>query len=479
MVDPSKNRQNASYSAGVSHESHEIDMVSNFSLHEWLQSESAAGTLDSEGEFTIVQSKAWEKLGEFQLPFPEAWVLKLVQAALSTPYTRLAVVQTREETRFDFTHAPEWSGTELEKAIFDTSYKAAPSLDHLAIAVRALARKKTRPFSIQYADGNRVAWNGSSFSTLDPDAPRAASLTLTVTNYEFGESKIIFSAGNSQAARFRADISGALCEHCHLAGERVTLDSKSLISYWSDPDFGKSDTSHPLTVLKAHPISLWQPIELKGEFYSPQSQLHDKKIAVSLPTEREAITSFSAAAILSFFYRPELFRRDMKLDKWIYHPLDRQSRILWYSDGVIVKREPLGYEGPVGLGLIVSAEGLPTDLTGFTPLDSLEKRERIRQAVALLQPRLKELSQTIGEEPFSVKGLRSDTVVLGFVGATVAFTFPIIGVPWVVGSGFKVSKEMKENKELQFAYNNGLASLVEYFNGFAELYNHEYEFTQD
>ncbi|MCA9781842.1 MAG: hypothetical protein KC800_34225, partial [Candidatus Eremiobacteraeota bacterium] len=273
----------------------------------------------------------------------------------------------------------------------------------------------------------------------------------------------IFSTGNSQAAKFRAEIGCVLIEHCHLAGDRVSLDSRKLTSYWTDPDYGKTDSSHPLTVLKAHPISLWNPIELEGEFYSPQTQLHDKKIAVSIPSKREVIKAFSTAAMLSFFYRPELFRRDMKLDKWIYHPLDRQSRVLWYSDGVIVNREALGFEAPVGVGLIISAEGLPTDLTGFNPLDTPEKRERIRQSVALIQPQIRELSATLGGEAFSVKGLRSDTVVLGFIGATVAFAFPIVGVPWVVSSGFKVSKEMKENKALQSAFNEGFAKLVSYF----------------
>lgn len=436
--------------------------MSNFSLHEWLQTASDAGTLDSEGEFTIAQSKAWEKLGSFQLPFAEAWVLKLVQAALCSPDTRLAVVQTREETRFDFRPAPAWTSAELEKAIFDTSYKGERSLNHLAIAVRALARKKSRPFSIQYGDGTRVAWNGAAFSTLDVEATGPAAFTITVTNYEFGDSKIVFSPGNSQAARFRAEISVALSEHCHLAGERVSLDSKRLGSYWSDPDYGQTETSHPLTVLKAAPVSHWRPIELDTEFFSPRARLDAKTVEVAV-SQGGPLRSFSTAALLSFFYRPQLVRQDLKLDKWLYHPLDRQTRVLWYSDGVIVNREPLGWEGPVGLGLIVSAEGLATDLTGFAPLDTPEKSERVRQAVALIKPELRALGESLPAEPFSVKGLRNDTVVLGFLGATVAFAFPIVGVPWVVSSGFKISKERQENSALQAAFNRGFSELLAFF----------------
>lgn len=442
--------------------------MSGFSLHEWIQSASESGIFDSEGEFTLAQDKAWEKLGSFQLPFPQAWVLKLVQAAFSSPDTRLAVVQTREETRFHFSGAPEWTRLELEKAIFDTAYKGDRSLNHLAIAVRALARKKNRPFSIQDSQGDGVAWNGSSFARLDPGASRGASkadaFSVVVTNYEFGRSRLL---GGGDSARFRAEIAGALHEHCHLSGSRVSLDNKNLTSYWTDPDFGKTETSHPLTVLKAPPVPGWSSIEAKGELCSRQAKLHNKKVAVTLPSGDSEVSSFSSAAMLSFFYRPELVRADMKLDRWVHHPLDRQTRILWHSDGVIVNREPLGLEGPVGVGLVVSAEGLPTDLTGFTPLESPEKRERLRHSVAQIKPLLKALGDTLGEEPFSVNGLRSDTVLLGFLGATVAFAFPIVGVPWVVSSGFKVSKEMRENRALQTAYNEGFSSLLAYFDEYA------------
>jgi hypothetical protein len=436
--------------------------MSTFSLHEWLQSEQAAGTLDSEGEFTLVQSKAWEKLGAFQLPFPEAWVLKLVQAAMAEGSARIAVTQTREETEFELYYAPDWSSIELEKAIFDTQHKAERSLNHLAIAVRALALKRTRPFSMRYSDGHQVAWNGSAFTPLKPDEPRPGTFTLTATNYEFGESKLIFSTGNSRAAQFRAEITKALTEHCHLSGDRITLDSRPLTCYWTDPDFGKTDTSHPLTVLEAEPLQEWTPMTVEGHFLSPVASLNHKKIAVALP-EIESRVSFSVAAMLSFFYRPELFRKDLHLDKWLYHPLNRSSQVLWYDDGVIVSREPLGFEAAVGVGLVVPTEGLPTDLTGFKPSEIQMKRDRIARSIELIRPQISRLRSAIGKDPFAVKGVRPETVVSGFVGAGVAFAVPIIGVPWVVSSGYKISKEVKENKKLQSAYNDAFGEMVSFF----------------
>jgi hypothetical protein len=437
--------------------------VSSFSLHEWLQSEQSAGTFESEGEFTIAQSKAWEKLGAFQLPFPEAWVLKLVQAALIENRGRVAVVQSREETRFSFRNVPDWTSTELEKAIFDTQYKAERSVNHLAIAVRALALQRTRPFALQYADGSQVAWNGSAFTPLEPERPSPGTFTLTVTNYQFDESKLLFSTGNSKAARFRADVVKALVEHCHLSGFRITLDTRPLERYWTDPDFGQTETSHPLAVLKAEPVEEWDSMVFEGHFQGKTADLVQRKIEMALPKRRDTINSVSTAVLLSCFYRPELLRKDMHLDKWFYHPLKRRSRVLWYSDGVIVSREALDFEATVGIGLIVSAHGLPTDLTGFNPLDGPEKKERVAGSLELIRPRLSQFKDGCGEKPFSVKGLRAETVVSGFIGAGVAFALPLLGVPWVVSSGYQISKQVKENNALQTAFNEALNEMFDHF----------------
>ncbi|MFA5504577.1 MAG: hypothetical protein WC314_13220 [Vulcanimicrobiota bacterium] len=437
--------------------------MSSFSLHEWLQSEQAAGTLDSEGEFTIAQSKAWEKLGAFQLPFPEAWVLKLVQAALAWGKSRVAVVQTREETRFDLFNVPDWAPTELERAIFDTQHKAEGSLNHLAVAVRALALQRTRPFSLRYADGSQVAWNGSAFTPLDPDDAKPGVFTLTVTNYRADESKLFFSTGHGNAARFRVQVSKALTDHCHLSGDRITLDTRPLISYWTDPDFGKTESSHPLTVVKAAPLAEWKPMVVEGHFMSPLAKFTEKNVEMMMPPGISSRNTFSTAAILSFFCRNELVRESLQLDKWLYHPLNKRSQVLWYSDGVIVSREPLSFDSTVGLGVIVSAEGLPTDLTGFTPLKGPEKEARVARSLAALRPELSRLQEAVGEAPFAVTGQRVPTVVSGLIGAGVAFALPVLGVPWVLASGYKIAKGIKENSSLETAYNDAFTELVDHF----------------
>lgn len=437
--------------------------MSEFSLHQWLQSEQAAGTLESEGQFTIVQSKAWEKLGAFQLPFPEAWVLKLVQAALATDDTQLAIVQTREETRFDYLQAPDWTSAELEKAIFDTSYKAERSLDHLAIAVRSLALKKTRPFSLRYSEGTQVAWTGTSFTPLDTADPSPGTFSLTVTNYEFGQSQIIFSTSHSQAAGFRADIAKAVTSHCHLARHRVTLDGRRPDCYLADPDFGLSSHSQPLTLFKAEPVQEWNPIAVVGEFYFTTAQLRHKKVDVALPTEERMQRSlFATAAVLTLFFRPELHRRTLQLDKWSFHSQERQSQILWYSDGVIVHREPLPFEAPVGLGVIISTEGLAMDLTGFNPLDRPTKQARIAHSFRLIREKLSAFRDSVGDQLFKVGGLRDETKLSGVLGAGVAVVAPMLGVPWVLASGYQATRQMQENKALQADFNSAFVALVNF-----------------
>lgn len=71
-------------------------------LESFLQRTRSAGALDSEGHFTLNVAQAMEKLGKFQLPAPEFFVLKAIQAGVSAGAPCIKVTTARWRTRVEF-----------------------------------------------------------------------------------------------------------------------------------------------------------------------------------------------------------------------------------------------------------------------------------------------------------------------------------------------------------------------------------------
>ena len=57
------------------------------------------------------------------------------------------------------------------------------------------------------------------------------------------------------------------------------------------------------------------------------------------------------------------------------------SQILWVQDGVVIEREALALESDIGIGVLVDATGLGTDLGGFALRQSEEKKSARKKAL--------------------------------------------------------------------------------------------------
>lgn len=86
-------------------------------IQDFVAGQAGVGQRDSEGEFTINQTKAWEKLGALALPNEMAWIAKIVQSAMAARVA-LAVQQSRDETIFTWGSGVDWSHAQLEGAVF-------------------------------------------------------------------------------------------------------------------------------------------------------------------------------------------------------------------------------------------------------------------------------------------------------------------------------------------------------------------------
>lgn len=434
------------------------------SLHDWLRAAELEGDLDSRGEFTIEIGKAWEKLGTFQLPFEHAWVLKLVQAAVATPNCSLDIRQSREETAFIFENTTHWKPSAIEKVIFETSAKSnSEPLEHLAVALRALALNKKRPFSVSYANGVDWVWTGCRFARLNSTKESHATV-VRVTHYQFGESNSFLSLGRIQASKFRAEIATTLAQHCHLAPNNITLDKRPLDGCLTDPYFGKTSQSHPLFVVYGKVHEDWEPLKLRHLAKQRAAKIGSYRVSIPAKTSIVPIgpEGCGAAAIVSAFFQKEVIQESMRLDRAYYRPATLQSQTIWICDGVVVKREPLDFFGALGLGALVSAQGLPTDLTSLAPLENEMKSDRLERSLKRIEESLLEVKKSLGPNGFEVSGNKLGVALTGVAGTALLFTIPLVGVAFLAKAGHSYKEIRNEGKQLDLAYDNSFDHLLSF-----------------
>lgn len=411
--------------------------------------------VDSSGQFTLEQSKAWEKLGSFQLPFPNAWVLKLVQAAVAHPTGRLEITQTRAEVIFCVAQVGDWTRKAVEKAVFQLSDESSRALAHLAVGIRALVQLKTRPFSIQYPNGNHHAWDGKRFVDLPDDSKVSGTFSISVANFEFGQSGSVF-AREFEAMAYRAEIVTTLSQHCHFGPVSLKVDSRESASFLGDPRFGITEQSRPLALLKAPPASkmptfvIAEPEEFEGEAIGNHS--------IALPElSRNLGQECSAAGLLSAFVK----QKEVRTGVYYYDTRHDHSEILWIRDGVIVQREKFLRPYELGLAAIVSAEGLETDLSGLVPRQGEAKNQRRDASIKLLATEVLKFQKALGPDGFKVEHEMWKTYLTGLAGGLLLFAVPIIGLAVLTKAGYDYSSKERRAGYLNTALDRGLERLVE------------------
>lgn len=386
---------------------------------------------------------------------------------MAHPACQLRIQQTREESIFHLDGVQDWTRSLLETAIFKLGETPTRDLGHLAVGVRALAQMKVRPFSLRYPTGEHVAWTGKGFTELPKESGEMSGLTLRVANFEFGQSRSIFSLDNIQALNLRADITTALAGHCHLAKQIFTIDGRPVTSHLHDPQFGITDKSRPLAFLRCPPTpelpSLviaesedWEPVELGQHTVSL-----DSEVLKSLSQGQEC----SAAALVCAFIK----RRRINKNVEYFEGTEGRSEVVWVADGVVVLREPLPVEQVAGVGVVVSAEGLPTDLTGLQPKKDAELKRRRQVAIRLVHQQLEELIR-LETDGADLSYSHFKTYLVGALGAVCMFVFPMGGLALLTKAGYEYTSAGRRTKYLDQAFDQGLKRVTR---SFGKLANRE------
>lgn len=396
-------------------------------LEEHLAQLRSEGQISSRGAFTVDWEAARRKLSKAQLPTPEAWTLKVVQAVVSSG-SQLPVRFLRQEGSWEVFFQPGrgWHLEDVESRFLNPAVTGSPHLDHLSVALRSLAGQG-RAFELRGAlVMGHLVWTGQELCRRTVDEASSASWSLLVSDAR-DESSL-------------EEVAAFLREHAFACPLPLLVDNERIDALQRSPRNGYSASSFPIRIgwVKT-PSPGWLP-SLTLPSGAPEA----------LPAS--AIKASHRSGYVSSHQMPETSQvgRDSCLAFLIaYHasielaklqfrrlPKEVSSTLTWVLDGVIVAVEPLGLQpGPVAIELFLSAHGLGTDLTTLALLETPERRQRASRALEAFLPHLKELALTGGHFKADRSQSRLRTfwkvggMALGVGGATAVVTMnPLIAI---------------------------------------------------
>lgn len=350
-------------------------------LEDFLQNLHARGQLDSTGEFTLSREKALDKLAAFLLPRPTAWASKVVQAVVLSGAPALAIKQTSLGTEFHFTPREDSELTldALEAAFFNPETAVRPALDHLRQALWSVSLNGMRPF--HYARNTQaLVWTGSAFqhTTCRP----VQGLRLTVSHRTVWEGQGLPGLRTLEAARINADTAQELAERAFVCPLPLTLDGRRLDRLQAQPGvpLGLVYTDAPDLPALGFP---------KGTLTTTKPRPGALNPLLLLSEEPGRL----AAACLIATHAEKVQHEGQN----VFRGVTRQHVFHWVRHGVVVDTHFINQleANSVTAAVIASAEGLRSDLAGFSVAKDEVTGQRQAAVYRALRPHVKDVPFTL------------------------------------------------------------------------------------
>lgn len=397
-------------------------------LDDFLAREIAQGELQSSGQFTLTREKALEKLAAFQLPNENAWVLKVVQAAVLGGYSQLNVRLSSSNVEFGFMGDCGWSLEDFEQGFYDPESSSDRSLQALKQALWSVSLHGGRPFQLVGRDWRQALfWNGQQL-TRQP-LGECPGTRLTVSHRVRGDNGFPLLRG-IEAARRNSELLQELRQKAFTCPIPLRADARRVDALHLCPGHGLSSSSYPLQ-LGFFPGELPRLnfSELSQDDYYQDTSLHrdlEKLVRLQSPgTQNIAVAAFLTGHV------KEVTEGKSTTWKAYEHP----CRIYWVLHGVVIDCRAFAFPArSCSLGLVASAEGLTTDLSGFNLQVNPEYRARLEQVCRLVDPFVAQADLCFDEllEKARANGKWVGAfLVVGGLGA--AFFSPIHGAALTVG----------------------------------------------
>lgn len=359
----------------------------------FLNQQSESGHWESEGQFTLAKEKALEKIANFQLPFENAWILKLVQwAVCGGNTTPIEVALQLKETRFVFGEFDCTLDT-IEQEFFNPEPQGNRALGHLLAALWAIGLAEKSTFLLCLPDQNEgLLWNGDRLERRKlPQVPRQVSLAIGAPQQGTGAVGWVKSMIGSSSRN--ADLLSILSERCFTCPVPLSVDGRRIDSYFHCPTHKDSETNIVLT-LETHEAALPSLTTPPQTFHrkvlsNRQAQLRLTKFPYD-PTYRDVRIEASksqtipqSANVACLLTAHRTWTTSGQKPEWL--DASQRNLLLWIQDGVVVEESQL-LRGSFAMSttVFISADGLRNDMTGLKLVECEEKKSRYHKMITAM-----------------------------------------------------------------------------------------------
>lgn len=346
----------------------------NQELEQLLKSQ-YTNPVDSSGSFSLHAEKALEKIAKYQLPYPDAWVVKLGQGVVLSGADSLKIHQSSTDTTFVF-YPREKPDVELSSSFLDPSDSNIEWWQYFRGALWAVGINLKRPFKIGLF-GENYFWDGFELHNLESRASRwADGISLDVSHRTVEQGKGLPVIRNIQAAWLNAGLSNVFSEVLFSCPLAVTVDGRNIDGFQRVPNHGFSSENHPVKMfwVKGEPPLPIPPStrDNRGRFMG-QSKLEG---LTEFFESRPPAEPIRAAALLS----AHAYYQSGKNGGW--RTPERKSVIYWIRHGVVIQKEEFHITPRcVSLAVFASCDHIATDITGF----GLEEETKQKTMAAICQ----------------------------------------------------------------------------------------------
>lgn len=396
-------------------------------LEEFLASQVEEGIHDSSGLFTLDSNRALEKMAAFQLPRSTAWILKVVQAAVSAGASWLSIDQTTTDTVIRFDGGADWKIRELEVHLCDPEVCPVRALDHLKRGLWHVGIHGGRPFQIRPpGKAQSLVWTGARFHVLD--GPSETAFQLVVSHRSLQQGKGFPLIRELEASHHNHLVTEELADRAFTCPLATTINGIRLDALPRCPHHGHGQRSYPFALVGASGGGPLLPIPPAtfGKF-SRRPHSHPR-LSQLLQLEPQQLSDASAVVLLSLHCSRERSGDEVSTE---WRPCLETSHWNWVQDGVIVSRRTLPWSATnlsVSCGVFASAAGIPTDLTGLAPRDVPELFDRQAQLRQALTPQLEQcqipLTAWVNQARLRDRGI-GGAILVGSLGL-LAFSTPAV-----------------------------------------------------
>ena len=362
-------------------------------LEQFLAGQQSEGeVVDTQSTFTIAKEEALRKIAEFQLPFENAWVVKVIQCAVAEAAAQpIRVDLTAKEARFFFV-TNSITLEDLEAAYYDPEPSSNPALNHLIGALWAVGLRLKWAFQFSPAQQREsLIWDGEKLLRLDNKERHGCTyLSVSLLN---SKGTLGWIKDRVAVAKKHAEILKTLGRWCFTSPVPLSVDGRRIDSLFNCPTHAPGNTTFPLV---AGFLSGLQP-----QFSVPPGTFRKSSLLDNPMAHRSSLTSvFEDGNIVGLHKNAiNLIERLAEVKKtggayllsshWEWQGSGKQRKlcksaeyttIYWIRDGAVVDEQRLDIATHCSAAIFLSADELTADMTSFHLADTPQRWARASSA---------------------------------------------------------------------------------------------------